>query len=182
MNVDALKCLDEYNTGLLTISQIAKMHGVCVGKMYYILRDVGCVFSHKRRKPVTQAERENRSRAYKGKTLSAEQRRKISERNSCNYNGLNGYGHIKKHNSGYVVAYVPKHPHAHADGYVMLHTVLMERSLGRYLTENEVVHHINHNRADNRIENLLLMDKKEHMSMHMKERHSKKRGNDLSIV
>lgn len=57
----------------------------------------------------------------------------------------------------------------------MLHTVLMERHIGRYLNDDEVVHHINHDRKDNRIENLQLMKKKEHMSMHMKERHEKRR-------
>ena len=83
---------------------------------------------------------------------------------------------------GYMLAYAPKHPNAHKDGYVMLHTVIMERAIGRYLKENEVVHHINHDKKDNRIENLLLMEKHEHMSMHMKERYAKKRGNDLSIA
>lgn len=115
-------------------------------------------------------------------TLIGAQRRKISENNSCNFNGLNGYGHIKKHNGGYILAYAPKHPHAHKDGYVMFHTVLMERAIGRYLKDNEVVHHVNRDRSDNRIENLRLMDKHEHRSMHMKERYSKTRGNDLSIV
>ena len=49
----------------------------------------------------------------------------------------------------------------------------MERNIGRYLSEDEVVHHINNTRDDNRIENLKLMTKHEHMSMHMIERHSK---------
>ena len=166
------KAIEEYNTGQFRVSDIAKTHGVSTGKMFYLLRDAGCVFVRKRRTPVSDEERKRRSEGQKGKIISENQRKMISERNSCNYNGLNGYGHTKNHNGGYVLAYVPKHPHAHNDGYVMLHTVIVERSLGRYLTENEVVHHINHNRKDNRIENLKLMDKKEHMSMHMKERWS----------
>lgn len=182
MTVDAVKCLEEYNTGLFPIAVLAKMHGICTGKMYYILRDMGCTFTRKKRKQITEETRAKLSKANKGKVISEEQRRQISERNSCNYNGLNGYGHTKRHNSGYVLAYVPQHPHAHKDGYVMLHTVLIERALGRYLNANEVVHHINHNKADNRIENLLLMDKKEHMAMHMRERHAKNRGNDLLTV
>ena len=112
----------------------------------------------------------------KARTISEEQRRKIIERNSCDYDGLNGYGHTKKHKSGYILAYVPKHPRATKDGYVMLHTVLAEMQLNRYLKENEVVHHINHIRDDNRIENLQLMDRHEHCSMHMKERHQKRRA------
>lgn len=39
--------------------------------------------------------------------------------------------------------------------------------------EDECVHHINHKRDDNRLCNLRLMTKSEHMSMHMKERFKK---------
>lgn len=168
----------EYESGNVTIKELARKHNVSTGKMYYLLRDSGCRFSRKWKKQMSEESRKRMGDAHRGKHLSEEQRRKISEKNSCNYNGLNGYGHTKKHNRGYVLVYVPKHPHAHSDGYVMIHTVLMERSIGRYLTEDEVVHHVNHDRTDNRLENLVLMDKKEHMSMHMKERHEKRR-NDL---
>lgn len=171
MNVEIL--IAEYDEGKKTIKQLAIENSMSTGKMYYVLRDNGCSFTRRRRKEMTVEERQRRSESQKGHTLSEESRRKISEANSCNYDGMNGYGHTKAHGSGYVLVYVPKHPHAHADGYVMFHTVLMERAIGRYLTENEVVHHINHNRKDNRLENLMLMDKKEHMSMHMKERHKK---------
>ena len=177
-----MNCLTEmladYNTGKFSVKMLSKRYGFSVGKTYYLLRDAGCTFTRNRRTPVTQEERIRRSACQKGKVISEELRRMISERNSCNFNGLNGYGHTKKHNRGYVLAYVPKHPSAHKDGYVQLHTVIMERHLGRYLKKDEVVHHINHVRDDNRIENLKLMNRHEHMSMHMKERHSK-RGSDL---
>lgn len=179
--IDTGKALADYATGKFTIKQIATSQGVSVGKMYGTLRDAGCVFSRTRRKPATEQERLNRSAAQKGKVISEAQRKLISERNSCNYNGMNGFGHTKQHNKGYIVAYAPKHPNAHRDGYVMLHTIIMERNLGRYLMPNEVVHHVNHDRSDNRLENLLLMDKHDHCSMHMKERHAKGR-NDLSIA
>lgn len=173
--------LQDYETGKYSLKQLGKKYGICVGKAYYLLKDAGCHFTRKRRKPFTEAERKQRAINATGRKLSESAKRAISEANSCNYNGLNGYGHTKQHNRGYVLAYVPKHPHAHKDGYVMLHTVLMEREIGRYLAEDEVVHHINHNRSDNRIENLRLMKKKEHCSMHMKERRTKGR-NDLSIA
>ena len=171
----------DYQTGDFSVAMLAKKYGISVGKTYYELRDAGCVFSRKRKKEPSPNEWENRSRANKGKIISEAQRKMISERNSCNFNGLNGYGHTKVQNRGYILAYVPKHPHAHSDGYVMLHTVVMERSIGRYLMPNEVVHHVNHDRKDNRLENLKLMDKKEHMRMHMAERYAKRR-NDLSIA
>ena len=90
----------EYMTGKYSIAALAEKYGISKGKMYYILRDNGCSFYHKRKKPVSVQERENRSKAYKGRVISEEQRKKISENNSCNYNGLNGYGHTKKHNKG----------------------------------------------------------------------------------
>ena len=178
MNTEEALC--KYRTGQYTIRQIADEYGVSAGKMYYTLRDNGCEFTRRRRKPFTDAEREMRSKVHKGKVLSEKQRKTISEHNSCEFNGLNGYGHIKRHNGGYILGYAPRHPHAHTDGYVMLHTIIMERHIGRYLNDDEVVHHINHRRDDNRIENLKLMTKKAHMSMHMKERHQ--RRNDLSIA
>lgn len=68
------------------------------------------------------------------------------------------------------------HPNATKDGYVMKHILVMERKIGRYLNRGEVVHHINHVRDDNQIENLRLMTAHDHMSMHMKERHKEKRA------
>ena len=45
----------------------------------------------------------------------------------------------------------------------------MEDYLGRHLTKEEVVHHINHIRNDNRIENLMLMpNQSAHYIEHMK--------------
>lgn len=85
-------------------------------------------------------------------------------------------GHEKKRHDGYICVYAPDHPHARADGYVMKHTLVIEREIGRYLEKDEVVHHINHIRDDNRLENLRLMNKSEHMSMHMKERNALRRA------
>lgn len=46
------------------------------------------------------------------------------------------------------------------------HRYLMEQYLGRELAEDEVVHHKNGNKLDNRIENLEVMTKAEHAKLH----------------
>lgn len=57
------------------------------------------------------------------------------------------------------------------DGDVIFeHRAVMEDHIGRKLTEDEVVHHINGDKTDNRLENLQLMTRGEHSTMHNKRR------------
>ncbi len=73
----------------------------------------------------------------------------------------------KIRHQGYVCLYVPKHPFCDRNGYVKEHRLIMEKHLGRYLKPSEVVHHLNHIRDDNRIENLMLLkNKSKHMRLH----------------
>ena len=51
-------------------------------------------------------------------------------------------------------------------GSQYLHRYLIEQHLGRKLRTDEVVHHINGDTLDNRIENLKLMTKSEHTRLH----------------
>jgi DNA-binding transcriptional ArsR family regulator len=63
---------------------------------------------------------------------------------------------------GYYMVFAPDHPNARADGYILQHRYVMSRHLGRPLEKYEVVHHINGDTRDNRIENLRLMKHGEH--------------------
>jgi hypothetical protein len=66
----------------------------------------------------------------------------------------------------YYYAVVTNHPKRTTNNYVLLHRVLMENHLGRILNDNEVVHHINEQKKDNRIENLEVLDFREHIRFH----------------
>lgn len=73
--------------------------------------------------------------------------------------------------NGYRVIYIPEHPRAMKSknwmGYVYEHIVVAEESLGRRIEPNEVVHHLNGKRDDNRSYNLLVLERNQHIKLHI---------------
>lgn len=55
---------------------------------------------------------------------------------------------------------------ARRDGYVMEHRLLVAQAIGRPLLRSEVVHHVNHNAEDNRLENLALFPNNQAHKLH----------------
>jgi hypothetical protein len=70
----------------------------------------------------------------------------------------------------YYYALVPEHPKATKNGYVLLHRIVVENHLNRLLGDDEVVHHANVNKFDNRACNLLVTNKIEHAKEHGKDK------------
>ncbi len=77
-------------------------------------------------------------------------------------------GRLTSHSRGYIRTYNPEHPQTDSLGYVYEHRLVVEERIGRYLENQEDVHHINGNTSDNRSENLELLPHGEHCSRNIK--------------
>ena len=95
--------------------------------------------------------------SYRGKPI-------LIDRFGINSPGWKGGKYIDY--KGYVRIYSPTHPFNNKK-YVLEHRLVMEQHIGRYMNPEEIIHHINEIRTDNRIDNLMLLpNKKAHMAIH----------------
>ena len=73
--------------------------------------------------------------------------------------------------NGYVFIYKPDHPKSRKEapgyGYIREHRYIMGNHLKRLLTDSEVIHHIDGNKSNNKLSNLLLCkNAREHSRVH----------------
>jgi hypothetical protein len=68
---------------------------------------------------------------------------------------------------GYRWLYNPHHPNAtKGRRYIAEHRMVMSEFLGRPLLSSELIHHLNGNRLDNRLDNLIIVSRKKHNHIH----------------
>jgi len=86
-------------------------------------------------------------------------------------------------NGGYILICIENHPRRDKRGYVREHILIMEQKLGRYLTAEEVVHHIDGNPSNNNPINLMLFpNQNEHASYHFKQNNFKRCGDPNQYI
>tara|TARA_Y100000310_G_scaffold338573_2_gene428579 strand:- start:94 stop:888 length:795 start_codon:yes stop_codon:yes gene_type:complete len=73
-----------------------------------------------------------------------------------------------KINDGYVAIWNPDHPMSNKSGYVREHRLVMSEHLGRNLRSDEIVHHKDGNRQNNKIDNLEIVNNRDHIKKHLK--------------
>lgn len=69
---------------------------------------------------------------------------------------------------GYIQHYNPKSPDARANGYAPLHRDIARKKIKGNIGLNEVVHHKDGNKLNNRKSNLVVLTRSQHYKLHHK--------------
>lgn len=148
------KCLHCHKDFLVWPSRLRRSHGKFCSKVCYVaahhVNNATCPICNKAFHKGTQSQRFC-SPLCRTKWMSIYMHKPHKDKVELSY--------------GYVGIYRPNHPRCNRkDGRVMEHIIVWEETNGRELPEGWVVHHINGNKKDNRIENLTAMPFGQHHS------------------
>lgn len=158
-----------------TMKEISEELSIAVGKVYNLIKKYNIKSKNMQtnKKWCKKISEKNKGRIpyNKNKPMSEEQKEKISIANA------GGIGKKVKSSNGYIKIYFPDHPKSDKRGFILEHDLIMECNIGRHLYKDEIVHHKNEIKTDNRIKNLQLMTRSEHTRYHR----NKERNDDLLI-
>ena len=162
-NKEELKFL--YEVEDKTIKEISLELNVSVGKIHQLITKYQITPKNRKTNKkwcerISKSKKDVPNYKNRGKKLSEERKENLRIKKS------GGIGKKSINSKGYIKIYFPEHPKSDKWGYILEHDLIMECNIGRWLNEDEVVHHINGIRNDNRIKNLKLMTRKEHTKYH----------------
>ena len=175
--LDTAVIVDLYVECKMSIPQIAKVFGCAASTIHDRLRREGVEMRRPNEYPRSEKQKMHVDEVLcnisyqpmKDPKVRAAIRAKGEAKRNIDCQGMY-FGPEYYNGKGYILVYVPEHPYAQKRGHVMKHRLVMEQMLGRYLTPDEAVHHINGIKTDNRPENLQLMNKKAHLQYHADKR------------
>lgn len=109
-----------------------------------------------------------------GKKLSPEHREKVIRTLRNGHKALGSLNPMWKggvvNHGGYVCIKMREHPKAYQNGYVKRAVLVAEGKIGRHLTREEITHHVNGIKTDDRPENIEVLSASQHNAITMKER------------
>lgn len=127
---------------------------------------------------LSEATKDKISKAHLGKKLSPEHRAKVIKTLRYGLKGKNNpnwKGGKSINGEGYILTLTK-------NGYKKEHRIVMENYLNRKLNKEEHIHHLNGNKSDNRIENLLLVSNSQHQNIEWDNEAKKKQSNKIKKI